>query len=393
MRAVDECDQELADRIAGEVERAAKDEISVEEIQDTIEKKLMASKHKNAAKSFIIYRNERTREREKKSLIVQKALERLDAKNVENSNANLDENSFSGREKEASNELQKIIALDYTMSKDVSDAHKNGLIYQHDLDKYNIGEHNCLNIDFERLFKNGFVTRNGDVRPPKRFSTACQQVAVIFQAQSQSQYGGVGTVHLDTDLAPFVKLSFYEYFTDGLKYFNNADDNDVKDALTYLREHDISIDAPIVKDDPKAAKAYAYAVDMLEREGRQSMQALIHNLNTLESRPGSQLPFSSINLGRDTTVEGRLVTKWTMEASLEGVGKHHLTSIFPISIFSYKQGVNANPEDPNYDLKQLALKSMSKRIYPNFCNGDWSEAHEDLNNKDTIFATMGKCKL
>ena len=140
-------------------------------------------------------------------------------------------------------------------------------------------------------------------------------------------------------------------------------------------------------------KIYEYAIDMLEKEGLQSTQALYHNLNTLESRQGSQVPFTSINLGRDTSVEGRLVTKWVMLSSIEGIGKHHLTSIFPISIFQYKKGVNANPDDKNYDLKQLALKSMSKRIYPNWCNCDWSQAHEDENNPDTFFATMGKRKL
>lgn len=128
---------------------------------------------------------------------------------------------------------------------------------------------------------------------------------------------------------------------------------------------------------------------MLEKEGAQAAQGLYHNLNTLESRQGSQVPFTSINLGRDTSPEGRLVTKWMMEASIEGIGKFHLTSIFPISIFQYKSGTNANPEDPNYDLKQLALKSMSKRIYPNWCNGDWSQAHEDPDNPDSFFSTMG----
>lgn len=132
---------------------------------------------------------------------------------------------------------------------------------------------------------------------------------------------------------------------------------------------------------------------MLEREGKQSTEALYHNLNTLESRQGSQVPFTSLNLGRDTTPEGRLVSKWILNASIEGVGKHHLTPIFPISIFQYKAGDNANPGDPNYDLKQLALKSMAKRIYPNWANCDWSEAHEDLSNIDTYFATMGRCKL
>ena len=132
---------------------------------------------------------------------------------------------------------------------------------------------------------------------------------------------------------------------------------------------------------------------MLEKEGKQAAQGLYHNLNTLESRQGSQVPFTSINFGRDTSPEGKLVSKWMLEASLDGIGKNHSTSIFPISIFQYKKGINADPKDINYDLKQLALKSLSKRIYPNWVNCDWSQAHEDINEPDTYFSTMGKCNM
>lgn len=151
-------------------------------------------------------------------------------------------------------------------------------------------------------------------------------------------------------------------------------------------EH-IYIDNEILKMNHPAA--YAYAMQMLQEEGKQACQALYHNLNTLESRAGGQVPFTSLNVGRDTSTEGRLVTKWLMQASLDGIGKFHTTSIFPISIFQYKKGVNAKPGDPNYDLKRLALKSLSKRIYPNWVNGDWSQAHENPEDPDTFAATMG----
>lgn len=151
-------------------------------------------------------------------------------------------------------------------------------------------------------------------------------------------------------------------------------------------DENTSIDSEKYK---KYAKAYEYARLQLEKEGQQAAQGLYHNLNTLESRQGSQVPFTSINLGRDTSPEGRQVTKDILNASIDGIGKYHQTSIFPISIFQYKQGVNANPGDPNYDLKRLALKSLSKRIYPNWVNCDYSNAHEDLDNIDTYFATMG----
>lgn len=155
----------------------------------------------------------------------------------------------------------------------------------------------------------------------------------------------------------------------------------------YIPEEKWCLSNQELKD--KFPKAYNYALEMLEKEGSQSAQALFHNLNTLESRAGSQLPFSSINFGRDTSPEGRLVTKWLLNASLDGIGKFHKTSIFPISIFQYKKGINANPGDPNYDLKQLAIKSLCKRIYPNFVNCDFSENKEDPENPDTFMATMG----
>lgn len=389
MTSVNNCNTALAQKITDEISRANCD-LNVETIQDMIENKLMASNCKDVAKAFIIYRNDRTRERERNSSIIRRVRERNSGLNVQNANANVDERSFSGREKEASSEIQKEISLDYTMSKDVANAHKDGLIYQHDLDKYDLGEHNCLFLDFKKIFTDGFATRNGDVRPPASYETACQQTAVAFQCQSQVQYGGVASCHIDTDLAPFIKRSFYKYYADGCKYLGHLDKDNIDKIVPYARANELSIEDDYFKQD---SDIYRYAMDMLNRECKQSAEGVYHNLNTLESRQGSQVPFTSINFGRDTTPEGRLVTKSLLNASIDGIGKYHRTSIFPISIFQYKQGVNANPGDPNYDLKQLALKSLSKRIYPNFVNGDWSQAHETAGDPDTYMATMGKCKL
>lgn len=174
--------KEIADQIAKE----NSGEMSVEHIQDIVERKLMNSGHVEVAKNYILYRNERTKERERNGSIVKRILRRVNASNVENSNANVDERSFSGREKEASADIQKMIAFDFGgMSDEASQAHKEMLIYQHDADKAVLGEHNCLFLDFEKIFKNGFKTRNGDVRMPGSFDTACQLVAVAFQCQSQ----------------------------------------------------------------------------------------------------------------------------------------------------------------------------------------------------------------
>ena len=377
-------ESDTAEEIANLIASRNRD-MTVEQIQDLVEQYLMKSERPDVAKAYILYREQRSKARIRNSKLLTAVMKRTEATAVENSNANVDEKSFSGREKEASADVQKVIALDYTLSPDISTAHKEMLLYQHDLEKTNIGEHNCLFVDFEELFTKGFVTRNGDIRPPSTFSTACQQVAVIFQCQSQVQFGGVGTVHLDFDLKPFVKKSFRKHIH---HYLTDVEGMSEESADVVMQAHEpIVIDNDVLKEDMEVA--YNYAMRQLEREGRQSSEALFHNLNTLESRAGSQVPFTSINFGRDETTEGRLVTKWMLNASLAGVGKHHLTPIFPISIFQYKQGCNANPEDPNYDLKKLALKSLSKRIYPNFVNCDFSQAHETIGKPDTYFATMG----
>jgi len=374
--------------IANYVETIDKD-LTVEEIQDIVEEKLMAANRKDVAKAYIIYRNERAKVRDRNNRLVQVVMERVYSKVDNRSNANVDEKSFSGKEKEVSADIGKTIALEFDgLSEEVAKAHKAMLIYQHDLEKAIYGIHNCLNLNFQEIFTYGFRTRNGDVRPPASYSTACQLYAVAFQCQSQVQFGGVGSIHTDIDLAPFVKLSFYKHYLDGMRYLEGMDDEWIE-----VNRTDYKRDMPTINDPEYFelnSKAYSYAMDMLEREGQQSTQALYHNLNTLESRQGSQVPFTSINLGRDTSVEGRLVTKWVMEASIDGIGKNHLTSIFPISIFQYKGGTNSDEGNPNYDLKLLALESMSKRIYPNWANGDWSQAHEDPDNPDTWFSTINK---
>ena len=377
---------ETAEEIADLIGNTGKD-MTVEQIQDLVEGYLMKSEYPEVAKSYIIYREKRSKERAKNSKIVKAVMRRTEASAVENSNANVDEKSFSGREKEASADIQKIIALDYILSKEVSDAHKEMLLYQHDNEKTPIGEHNCLQVDVKHLFTNGFSTRNGDVRPPSSMSSGCQQLAVIFQCQSQVQFGGVGTTHVDYDLAPLVRKSFRKHMRHYLTDVENYSD---ENANAILAQHEpIEIDNFELKENHGLQKAYNFAIKQLEREGTQAAEALFHNLNTLESRAGSQVPFTSINFGRDISSEGKFVSRKMLEASLSGIGKHHLTPIFPISIFQYKQGCNANPEDPSYDLKQLAIDSLSKRIYPNFVNCDWSQAHEDPNNPDTFFGTMG----
>lgn len=387
MAQTDEVDEEVASRIATKIANSNRPSpVDVEYIQDMVENGLMASRCKKTAKEYIKYREMRNQERQKSNKLNQQIEDILMCNNVQNQNANVDEHSFGGRKFESANVLHKEIALNVFIRPEVAQAHRESRIYIHDLSEYDIGSHNCLFVDLQRLLNNGFSTRNGDVRPANSFSTACQLIAVIFQIQSQVQFGGVASCHLDYDLAPFVKKSFKKHYEDGKKYIEEYVVKGISDTATFARD-DWHIDDPIFEK--YYPKAYQYALDMLEKEGKQAAQSLYHNLNTLESRAGSQIPFTSINFGTDTSTEGRLVSKWLMEASMSGIGKYYLTPIFPISIFKYKKGVNAFKDDPNYDIKKLAIQSLSKRIYPNIVNCDFSQNVEDPNNPDTEMATMG----
>ena len=353
----------------------------IEEIQDLVEKGLMSTKRKDVAKKYILYREERTKIRNANSKLMQNIKEKIEASDVQNQNANVDEHSFGGRMGEARSELMKDYALNYIVSDMAKQNHLNNEIYIHDLDAYAVGMHNCLTIPFDKLLAEGFNTRQTDVRPARSINTAFQLVAVLFQLQSLQQFGGVSASHLDWTMVPYVRLSFKKHFNDGLKYICNYDFEYDK------RFENISIEDEKYKTYPKA---YQYALDMTEKELMQAVQGMYHNLNTLQSRSGNQLPFTSINYGTCTLPEGRMVTKALLEGSIEGVGKVRKTPIFPCGIFQCMKGVNRKPGDPNYDLFKLALKSTAQRLYPNYVNVDWSvNKGYDINDPKTYVSTMG----
>ena len=378
---VTEDDENLIKKIADSVASIDKD-LNVEEIQDIVEDKLMKSRRKDVAKLYILYRDKRTRERERNSALNKRVSERLNASNVQNQNANVDERSFGGRIGAAGGEVLKHQALNYIMSDMAVKNHTENMIYVHDLDHYAVGDHNCLSIPFDKLLENGFNTRQTDIRPAQSVGTAFQLVAVIFQLQSLQQFGGVSATHLDWTMVPYVRKSFNKHYIDGIKYILG------NDATGWETHRDTPIDAKEYKH--YSGKAYQYAFDMTKREIYQSVEAMYHNLNTLQSRSGNQLPFTSINYGTCTLTEGRLITKALLDMSINGIGKLHRTPIFPCGIFQCMNGVNRKPEDPNYDLFRLALKSTSRRLYPNYANVDWSgNAGYDRNDPKTYFSTMG----
>ena len=355
--------------------------LTVEEIQDLVENGLMSTKRKDVARAYIRYRQDRSREREWNTRMMDKVADKLAAVDVQNQNANVDEYSFGGRRGEADSVIFKQYALDNLVSKMARNNHLNNEIYIHDLDAYILGMHNCLTIPFDKLLANGFNTRQTDVRPANSVNTAFQLVAVLFQLQSLQQFGGVSASHLDWTMVPYVRKSFYKHYMDGCKYISKWK------KVDWEFDPNESIESESYKGDEEA---YAYAMDMTEKETAQAVEGMYHNLNTLQSRSGNQLPFTSINYGTCTLPEGRMVIKALLEGSIKGVGRLHKTPIFPCGIFQYMKGVNDKPGTPNYDLYQLALESTAKRLYPNYANVDWSgNAGYDRNDPRTYFSTMG----
>lgn len=355
--------------------------LSVEDIQDRVEELLMDTDRKDVARAYIVYRNERSKIRSRNTSLMKNIEEKLMASNVQNQNANLDEHSFGGRMGEARSELMKDYAINYLLSDMAKNNHLNNEVYVHDLDSYAVGMHNCLTVPFDDLLAKGFNTRQTDVRPANSVNTAFQLIAVLFQLQSLQQFGGVSASHIDWTMVPYVRKSFRKHFNDGLKYIEEVE------LPTQSPAEDVSITDESYTSHPKA---YKYAMDKTYQEASQAAEGMYHNLNTLQSRSGNQLPFTSINYGTCTLPEGRMITEVLLNGSLKGVGKLHKTPIFPCGIFQCMKGVNREEGDPNYDLYKLALKSTAKRLYPNYANVDWSvNEGYDKNDPKTYVSTMG----
>ena len=357
-----------AQRIADYVESISEEKVlGIEEIQDYVENGLMSTKRHDVARAYITYREERTRKRKTNSELIKMVREKLQSLNVENQNANLDEYSFGGRIGEAASVVMKDIALNEIMSDKARTNHLKNRIYTHDLSHYAVGDHNCLTVPFDKLLASGFNTRQTDVRPANSVRTAFQLIAVLFQIQSLQQFGGVSASHLDWSMVPYVRKSFFKHYITGAIYIGKKDTRWLQENIyDYLDEHngfeeEQSIDHKIWKAEPEI---YDYAMAMLKEELKQSAEGMYHNLNTLQSRSGNQLPFTSINYGTCTLLEGQLVTEALLDALIAGVGKYHRTSIFPCGIFQFMKDVNDKKGTPF-----------------------------DINDPSTYFSTMGKRKL
>ena len=269
---------------------------NVEKIQDWVEEYLMRSERPDVARAYIRYRYKKEVARNFEHDFIDAVRDKLEARHVQNQNANVDEHSFGGRTGEATGVMTKKLALDYICSPMTKANHENNEIYIHDLDNYYVGSHNCLSVPFDDLLAKGFNTRQTDVRPAGSVNTACQLVAVIFQLQSLQQFGGVSATHLDWTMVPYIRKSFWKHFKDGVHYCQNdklmglsgtyEKFEQIEEAIDKRKELNISIDDKWAVHNELA---YDYAMDMTEKEIHQAVEGLYHNLNTLQSRSGNQL--------------------------------------------------------------------------------------------------------
>ena len=380
-------DEPLIQKISDRIGMTGCEKMTVEEIQDRVEIELMKSKRKDVAKRYIAYRDQRSIARQAKTRDM--FLEIIEAKNndITRENANMNTDSPAGMMMKFASETTKPFVDDYLLSDEVKNAVRNNLIHIHDKDYYPTKSLTCVQHPLDKILKNGFMAGHGESRPAKRIETASVIACISLETAQNEMHGGQAIPALDFYLAPFVRASFKEEVKN-LEQLTGEDLTDLYDAAIkdYLRK-------PL--DGLEGKERYLqHAVNKTVDRVHQSMEAFIHNMNTIHSRGGNQVVFSSVNYGTDTSAEGRCVIRELLNSTYEGVG-NGATAIFPIQIWKKKRGVSYLPEDPNYDLYQLACKVTARRFFPNFLNLDASfnrdEAWKENDPKRYLHevATMG----
>lgn len=380
-------DESLVQKITDRVGMIGKKCMTVEEIQDRVEMELMKSKRKDVAKKYIAYRDQRSIARQAKTRDM--FLEIIEAKNndVTRENANMNTDSPAGMMMKFASETTKPFVDDYLLSPEVKNAVKNNYLHIHDKDYYPTKSLTCVQHPLEKILRNGFVAGHGESRPAKRIETASVIACISLETAQNEMHGGQAIPAFDFYLAPYVRSSYIEeiknlekFVGHDLSHLYNAE---IKDFLSRSLEG--------LEGDEKYIQ---HAINRTVGRVHQSMEAFIHNMNTIHSRGGNQVVFSSINYGTDTSAEGRCVIRELLKSTYEGVG-NGATAIFPIQIWKKKRGVSYLPEDPNYDLYKLACKVTARRFFPNFLNLDASfNQHEkwDANDPERYkyeVATMG----
>ena len=383
--------ENLTDKVCDKIEASTdKPTVSVETIQDIVEDVLMSKdKYKEVAKTYILYRAERTRKRESKSKIISTIQEikaaDLKSSNILRDNANESGTTPAGAYGKIASETNKTYNLLNVVDRNIAELHTKGYMHIHDLNLYDL-TFNCLFAPIGKLLKNGFDSGTGFIRSPKSIQSAASITAVILQLQSNQQFGGIASANLDFELAPYVDMSFKKNLawiiasdkvlterSCDYESFDDINKDDVEKAIkkeahairSQMAKDGLSLDLPfneIVKTYGRKAVVQAYI--KTKDDTYQAMEGLVHNLNSLQSRSGNQVPFSSLNFGLDTSRCGRLVSSNLIAAQMAGLGDG-LTAIFPILIIKYMKGVSYLPDDPNYDLKKAGIACLARRFYPN----------------------------
>lgn len=380
--------QKVLDRVIKNIEEQKPEKLKIEEIQDLIESSLKHYNYNEVYESFSNYREKRRESREfffddKKKHKFLKTIESLGLKssfedNSKRENANVNGDTAMGTMLQYGSTISKEFSKAYLMKKKYSELHDEGYIHIHDLDFYAMGTTTCNQLDLEKLFKTGFSTGHGHIRPPKDIMSYAALAAIVIQANQNDQHGGQAIPAFDYYLSPGVLMTFKKQlkqtiseFIDLMGFSNYLNMNTIVKEIDKITT--ITIDKTIfekfIKENEVLDRLFTMAIEKAymktNRITYQAMEGFIHNLNTMHSRAGAQVPFSSINFGTDTSAEGRMVIKNYLYALDSGLGRGE-TPIFPISIFKVKEGVNFNKEDPNYDLFRLSCEVSSKRLFPNF---------------------------
>ena len=357
-------DIDLANKIADSVEKQLgdKNQTTVYEIQDLVEKKLMASSRKEVAQSYITYRYNRDVARKSKTKEVFLDIIGAKANDVTRENANMNADTPAGMMMKFASETTKPFVDDFLLSDEARKAVRDGKIHIHDKDYYPTKSLTCLQHPLDKILQNGFKAGHGSSRPAKRIETASILGCISMETVQNEMHGGQAIPAFDFYLAPYVKMTFIEE----IKKEEELLDKDLSKLYNYQVKDYIKKDLKGLKGEERDIQA---AINNTVNRVHQSMEAFIHNMNTIHSRGGNQVVFSSINYGTDTSAEGRCIIREMLLSTERGVGNNE-TAIFPIQIWKKKRGVNYLPKDPNYDLYKLACRVTAKRFFPNFINLD-----------------------
>ena len=363
-------DEALVEQISTRISALKNAQMSVEEIQNKVENELMKSRRKDVAKAYIAYRNSRNIARKAKTRDVFLEIINVKSNDVTRENANMNADTPAGMMMKFSSETTKPFVDDYLLSEEVRDAVAHNYIHIHDKDYYPTKSLTCCQHPLDNILEHGFSAGHGSSRPAKRIETASVIACISLETAQNEMHGGQAIPAFDFYLAPYVRLSFIEEVKN-LELLSGEDYSDL-----YHKEVDDFIKRPL--DDLKGKeRILQHAINRTVGRVHQSMEAFIHNMNTIHSRGGNQVVFSSVNYGTDTSAEGRCVIRELLNSTYDGVGNGE-TAIFPIQIWKKKRGVNYLPEDRNYDLYKMACKVTARRFFPNFLNLDASfNQHEE----------------